>query len=1004
MDERDLETLTPEDLARELAGERPDVGTMPTMDGTVPPPLPTGAHTGGPADGYEPTMDGTDVDAFARTGFVSSGDLSSDAAAGGPAQISLAATMASEPAGTDEGPALGTHIAHYELIRPIGEGGMGTVHLARDTKLGRRVAIKTMRAVRTGSHERFLQEARATARLQHEHIVVIHEVGEHDGMPYLVLEFLEGQPLRAVLGDRPLPPARALELVMPIVRALVHAHKHGLVHRDLKPENVFLTEGGAIKVLDFGIAKLSGAEEAAVHIDGPAPTHGGLTAAGAVVGTLLYMAPEQWRGSAVDHRADQYALGMMLYEMLAGRHPFDSVDRSEVLMISRGERPIAPLANAAPQVPSDLESVVNRCLAVNPAARFETTADLLDALQAAAPSRHGTHLKAGESPYPGLSAFGEHDAGRFFGRERDINRVVKLLDEQPLVAIVGPSGVGKSSLVRAGVIPAMRATSPVERFTVRPGRRPLDALASLLFSTTTDMRSADSRMARVASLTDELAESPGHFGAMLRERCEKKGARGLVFVDQFEELWTLTEDPAVRAAFLSCLLGAADDPSSPLRVVVSMRSDFLDRVSSSSRLMESVTRGLVLLQPPDGGQLRAALVGPAEAVGYTFEDDALVREMLAGLENTPAALPLLQFAAGKLWDTRDTRRRLLTRAAYESMGGLTGLLATHADAVLAELPPEAQARLRALFLRLVTPERTRAVVEREELLGLAEQPEQVQALIDRLVDARLLVVQTRGTDGGATCEIAHEALIENWPTLRRWLDEGREHAGFVALIANAARQWDQKGRRAGLVWRGEAAEDAFRFSRQYKGRLAPHEQDYLATVLRLRERRRRMRVWSIASTIAVLLLVVAVGATALVRISAAEEDAREQADRAKESARALEGANAALQQQFEAVKKKEQERAAAESAAVEARKTAEARGEDLDKANDDLRDALDQAKADQLRAIAAEQRATLNAARARASAMQQKRLAADLESALQREQARVKALEERARQIQTTLR
>jgi serine/threonine protein kinase len=161
-------------------------------------------------------------------------------------------------------PMPGTRIGQYELIRPLGRGGMGEVHLARDLRLGRLVAVKRLNAHGPGLMERFLSEARTTARCMHENIVVIHEVGEHDGHPYMVLEYLEGQTLRqwlcehaAAAGEHaPVPPGRAVELMLPVVRALAYAHERGIVHRDLKPENVLLTRSGTIKVLDFGIAKL----------------------------------------------------------------------------------------------------------------------------------------------------------------------------------------------------------------------------------------------------------------------------------------------------------------------------------------------------------------------------------------------------------------------------------------------------------------------------------------------------------------------------------------------------------------------------------------------------------------------------------------------------------------------------------------------------------------------------------------------------------------------------
>ncbi len=171
-------------------------------------------------------------------------------------------------------PAPGTRIHQYELIRQLGSGGMGTVFLARDTRLGRRVAIKFLHATAPEITRRFILEARATARCSHENIVVIHEVGEFQGTPFMVLEYLQGQPLHKAVGGQRLPATRAVELMVPVVRALVAAHEQGIVHRDLKPDNILVTESGTLKVLDFGIAKVLQASERTAELDqrrAPAP-------------------------------------------------------------------------------------------------------------------------------------------------------------------------------------------------------------------------------------------------------------------------------------------------------------------------------------------------------------------------------------------------------------------------------------------------------------------------------------------------------------------------------------------------------------------------------------------------------------------------------------------------------------------------------------------------------------------------------------------------------------
>ena len=932
--------------------------------------------------------------------------------AGADTEAALAEMATLEGSETDDGGASapvdaseGAQIAHYELIRLLGQGGMGTVHLARDTRLGRRVALKRLRPGAPARIERFFQEARATARLQHENIVVIHEVGEHEGAPYMVLEYLEGRPLRALLGH-PLPARRAVELAVPIAQALAHAHRHGIIHRDLKPENVFLTDAGIVKVLDFGIAKLIGrdgtAPEATAGSDTTSPVAPGLTSVGAILGTLRYMAPEQRRGEPVDGRADQYALGLMLYEMIAGRQPLaESVGRQGA---------VRPLSEWAPSVPAEVDRLVTRCLQIAPDDRFESVRELLEALRATLPAAQGRLLGDDESPYPGLTPFRERDAAHFFGRGRDVSRVVAMLEDHPLVAVVGPSGVGKSSLIRAGVVPSLRAGKALECFTLRPGRHPLTALAAMLIESTTDGSGRRSQE-ELESVVDRLREEPGYLGAVLRRRCAAKESRALLFVDQLEEAFTLSTDAAEVDAFFECLLGVADDPSSPLRVAFALRSDFLDRLGGSARVLDAVNRGVMLLRQADRSQLEAALLGPAELAGYRFEDRATVEAMLDALDGNTAALPLLQFAAAQLWETRDRARRCFTHAAYEATGGVTGLLAKHADAVLAGLPADARSVVRSLFMLLVTSDRTRAIVEREELRGVSADPERAQALIDRLVTARLVVVQGGEAGTDAVYELAHEALIEAWPTLARWLDEGQEHAGYLEQLSAGARQWDRKGRPAGLVWRGVAAADAEHFARHYEGRLAPREREYLDAVLQLQRRSRRVRRGVVATVIAVLAALVVAGSVMLVRISAAEDDAVAQATRAKDSAAIVTRVNAKLKQQIDAVQAKERQRAEAQQAAETAGATARAKGSalaaaegDLRQSNADLQTALDQAKADEARARAAEREAGAAAKRAQAAADKERALRKRLKAALDREQERVKELERRARRIQTRLR
>jgi eukaryotic-like serine/threonine-protein kinase len=282
-----------------------------------------------------------------------------------------------------------TVVSHYRVLDQLGEGGMGVVYRAEDVRLGREVAVKLLRADTVPSREwlaRFEREARLASSLQHPHICTIHELGEHEGRPFLAMERLEGRTVRQLI-DGPMPPARVIALARQAADALDAAHRRGIIHRDIKPANLFVTYGDHLKVLDFGLAKLASSDEAGETgvSHAAVPTMGGadLTRTGDRIGTASYMSPEQALGQPLDARTDLFSLGSVIYEMATGRRAFGGDDIALVVTkIINGI--VIPPSTVHADVPPRLEAIILRLLTVDPSGRYQSAADLLADLKDAA--------------------------------------------------------------------------------------------------------------------------------------------------------------------------------------------------------------------------------------------------------------------------------------------------------------------------------------------------------------------------------------------------------------------------------------------------------------------------------------------------------------------------------------------------------------------------------------------------------------------------------------------
>jgi eukaryotic-like serine/threonine-protein kinase len=773
--------------------------------------------------------------------------------AGGPAfgQViepapppATAATLPFEPG---EAPLTeGARVGDFRIRGLLGEGAMGQVYLAQDLTLGRRVALKLFKrsVVQDDVAERFLEEARATASFNHPHIVTLHAVGEHLGRPYLALEYIDGESLRARLAAGPLPVREALRHGRAVADAIAEAHRHGLVHADLKPENVVISRDGRVRVVDFGLARLAG----------------GTATSGS--GTPAYMAPERWRHAPPTGAIDVWAFGMMLHELVTGRRPFsDEVLRGLAFSSEPVELPIERLD--LPDEP--WAGLVRDCLAIEPAAR-PTADELVRRLTALLDPRAAAADGDARCPFPGLAAFSRDDAAGYFGRRAELDALVEGLRTRALIPVVGPSGIGKSSFIRAALLPRLDETGRWVVRALRPGAAPFEALAAALVLPGQTP----------AALAEALRRHPDRLSLVLADVARHHEARVLVFLDQFEEAFTLAADPAEAIAFCDCLArAAAAAAAEPWRIVLTLRDDFLGRLAAAPAMRPHLG-GVMLLPPLSPADLRAAIAGPLGGAGYEADTPGLIARIVDDVAGQPACLPLLQFTCRALWERRDPGARRILTAEYEAMGGATGALASHAQRLMAELAPDEVRLVRGLLLALVHPDGTRRPRLRAELLdGVPDGAREVaELLLDRLLERRLLVAARDTERDAAAIEVAHEALAAAWPQLARWLDETYEARVLVAELEQASRLWLRRGRRPDETWGGVALADAVRKVTEWTITLPSVSRAFLdASVSRDRRRQRRRR-W-IAGGVIGGLVAAAVVAVAFARTEQERRNAAE---------------------------------------------------------------------------------------------------------------------------------
>jgi WD40 repeat protein/transcriptional regulator with XRE-family HTH domain len=742
----------------------------------------------------------------------------------------------------------GRAIRGYALSEKIGSGGMGVVYRATQPIVEREVAIKIILPAFANHLDfirRFEAEAQLVARLEHPHIVPLYDYWREPGVAYLVMRLLRGGSMQGLLQEGALPVESVARLLEQIGSALIAAHRIGVIHRDLKPANILLDEDENAYLADFGIAKNLGNPEVSEQ-----------TQAGAVIGSPKYMSPEQIRSLSVRPQSDIYCLGVMLYEMLTGKTPF--VGPTPIDFIQQHiSAPMPALSANRTGLPASLDAVIARATAKEPESRYSDVSTLLLEFRQAVSGLIARPVFLSEedeaalrdadavNPYKGLRAFAEADADDFFGRETLIQQLLARLSEggdlSRFLAVMGPSGCGKSSAVKAGLLPALRRGGLLGSenwFYVdfMPGAKPFEELEAALL--------------RVAvnpppSLLDQLKNgNRGLIRAVNRILPSDASVELVLVIDQFEELFTLVESEDVRALFLSNIVTAILDERSRVRVIATLRADFIDRPLRYVDFGELTQRRNELVLPLTPEELERAILGPAKHVGLKIES-GLVSAILRDLGNQPGTLPLLQYALTELFDQREGN--LLTKAGYQAIGGALSALGRRAEEVYANLKESQQSVARQLFLRLVTigegVEDTRRRVLLSELESITNKSQlsnfpvsisPVYSTLEPFTKSRLLTFDIDPITRSPTVEVAHEALLREWTRLREWLDESRADVRLQRQLADAANEWQNADRDESFLLTGAHLAQFDIWSQTTKVALTQHEGDYLRASLDLR--------------------------------------------------------------------------------------------------------------------------------------------------------------------------
>ena len=808
----------------------------------------------------------------------------------------------------------GKIIRGYELRERIGEGGFGVVYRAHQPSIERDVVIKAILPVYANNPDfirNFEAEAQLIARLEHLHIVPLYDYWRGPDGAFLVMRWLRGGSLLDSIDSGPWKAHAVSRLLDQIAGALTTAHRNHVVHQDIKPANILLDDDNNAYLTDFGLAKdletqldLSVASDANVH------------------GSPAYVSPEQVKREQITARTDIYSLGIVLYELLCGEHPFATNEVVRLLQHQLNTQ-LPSLQNKQPELPDGLNLVLWRATAKDPEIRFGSVIEMAEDFrraiadfddsrtmaEKATSSRPATIrsdtglisldaiealLTTPPNPYKGLRAFQEADAADFFGRDALVETLLQRLgetgDAHRFLAVVGPSGSGKSSVVKAGLVPAIRRgrISDWDRWFIvdmTPGTEPLAELTNSLHSIAINTE---------ADLASMLANNVHGLHHSTQALLPDDGSEVILIIDQFEEIFTLVNDATRIQHFLDLITHTVTAPDSRVRLILTLRADFYDRPLYYAGLGDLMRKRTELILPLSEPELRQVILAPAESAGLKVENQ-LTEVILSDIAHQQNALPLLQYTLTELYEQR--KKDTLTFEAYRQLGGIAGALAQRADELYAGFDETQRLATHQIFLRLVVPgegtEDTRRRVLQTELMSLTNDRATIQHILDTFGRYRLLTFDHDPETRAPTVEIAHEALIRRWAKMREWLNESRDHLRIQHQLTSATEEWQQVNRDASYLPSGARLTQFEEIARLKTIALNQNETDYLQAGVARRNRNVRLRQTAIMFLLFITFAMLALAVIAFDQRNRSEEE-RQRADQEALVSRSRELAASAL--------------------------------------------------------------------------------------------------------------